>query len=70
MDSGRGMILIFLIGFILPLGILVLVAVGYLIKFLWDIDEEVGCFRPIIVIAGITIVLLIVLFLGFAFGYE
>ena len=58
--------LMFLIGFVLPLGIFTFVAVGYFIKFIWDIDE-VGCFRPLILIAGISILTIILLLIGFIF---
>ena len=39
---------VLLIGLVLPCVILCLVGVGWLIKFLWDIDEEGCLFRPII----------------------
>ena len=64
MDDGRDLMLIFLIGFVLPVGIFSLVAVGYFIKLIWDIDE-VGCFRRLILWGGIFILTIILLLIGF-----
>ena len=65
MSYGTGMLLILLIGCVLPLAILFLVAVGWLIKFMWDVDPDGLFWRPIIKYGGIWIVLVIGLLIFF-----
>lgn len=59
MDTGMGMFLLFLIGVILPLAIMLLIVVGWLIKFFGNLDPESYLWRPLIKWGGLVIVILI-----------
>ena len=65
MDDGTVMLLIFLIGVILPCAILLLVAVGALLRFLWEIDDAGVLYRPLIKWGGCWLLMIISLLIFF-----